>query len=58
MGAGVDEVERLRIPETDRKVLWPLLKPRRHAGGFLMVEIDCSGDDLVSRIVEDTRPLG
>ena len=35
-----------------------LFKPRRHAGGFLMVEIDCGGDDLVSRIVEDTRPLG
>ena len=54
----VDEIENLNIPETDRKVLWPALKPRRHAGGFLMIEIDCGGEELVWKVVEDTAQPG
>ena len=50
----MDEVESLNIPETDREVLWPLLKPRRRQGGFLMLEIDCSGESLTWKVVEDT----
>ena len=49
----VEEIENLNLPETDRKILWPLLKPRRHKKGFLMVEIDCGGEELVGRVVED-----
>ena len=48
----VDEVENLNLPETDQRILWPLLKPRRHQPGFVMLEIDCGGDDLVWKIVE------
>ena len=53
----VDEVENLNLPETDREVLWPLLKPRRHRPGFLMVEIDCGGERLEWRVVEDTTAV-
>lgn len=49
----VDEVEKLNLPETDSRILWPLLKPRRHRPGFIMVEIDCGGDDLVWKVVEE-----
>ena len=51
----VDEVENLNIPETDREVLWPMLRPRRRRGGFLMLEIDCSGVSLVWKVVEDSE---
>lgn len=50
----VEEVEKRNLPETDRQVLWPLLKPRRHQAGFLMIEIDCGGEELVWKVVEDT----
>lgn len=36
----VDEVETKKIPETDRQVIWDLVK--QHRGGFFAVHIDCS----------------
>ncbi len=50
-----DDIEKLNIPETDREVLWPILGPRRHRGGFLALEIDCSGDSLAWKVVEDSE---
>lgn len=44
------EIERLPIPQTDREIMWPAV--RRHAGGFFMVEIDCSVKPMVHRVVE------
>lgn len=38
------EVPELPLPETDRKVIWPLLDS--HAGRFFAVHIDCRGPDL------------
>jgi 8-oxo-dGTP diphosphatase len=37
----VDRVEALRIPETDRRVMWPLVRQHR-GGGFFTVHIDCA----------------
>lgn len=48
-----ERVESLRIPETDRAVMWP--NALRHRGGFFMVEIDCSVDPFAWRVVE-SRP--
>ncbi|MCK4871260.1 MAG: NUDIX domain-containing protein [Phycisphaerales bacterium] len=49
----VDAVDRLPIPETDVKVIWPLRK--QHRGGFFMVHIDCTEGDL-RWTVEQSRP--
>ncbi len=42
-----EEIDRLPLPDTDRRVIWPLV--RRHVRedrGFFAVHIDCSGGDL------------
>ncbi|MCZ6837018.1 MAG: NUDIX domain-containing protein [Planctomycetota bacterium] len=40
----IDDIEKLDIPETDRKILWPLVN--EHRGGFFMVHIDCSVEPM------------
>ncbi len=47
------DVERLAIPDTDRTIMWPAV--RAHAGGFFMVEIDCSRQPMTHRIVESWK---
>ncbi|MDZ4831151.1 MAG: NUDIX domain-containing protein [Phycisphaerae bacterium] len=42
----VDDVDRLPIPETDKRVMWPNVK--KHRGGFFMVHIDCAQPDAGS----------
>ena len=51
---GIKDVVNLNIPETDAKILWPIVQRRRRTG-FFMVDIDCSGDELTWNIVDD-RP--
>lgn len=46
-------LESLRLPETDRRIIWPLV--RAHEGGFFAVHIDCTGPDLAWS-VEESRP--
>jgi len=36
----VEDVASIDIPETDKTILWPLV--RKHRGGFFAVHIDCS----------------
>lgn len=36
-----DDVERLSLPDTDRQIIWPMV--RQHEGGFFAIHIDCSG---------------
>jgi len=51
-----NDVESLPIPETDQKVMWPLV--RTHRKGFFMAHIDCAGKELAWRVVESrTAPL-
>lgn len=40
-----DDIESLNIPETDRQVLWPLVRERK-PGGIFTVHIDCSTDPM------------
>lgn len=49
-------VERLPIPETDRKFLWPTV--RSHRGGFFVVHIDCRGKELRSTLDESWVAAG
>lgn len=46
-----DEVDALPLPETDRRIIWPLMKHAETSGpngtpGFFAVHIDCTGPDL------------
>ncbi|TVQ64125.1 MAG: NUDIX hydrolase [Phycisphaerales bacterium] len=39
-----EEIDALPLPETDRKVIWPLA--RKHAEGFFSIHIDCDGPEI------------
>jgi 8-oxo-dGTP diphosphatase len=43
-----DRVPELNIPETDRRVIWPLFL--KHRGGFFHVHIDCRDDHFNWRL--------
>jgi len=51
----VDSVETLQIPDTDRQVMWPLV--REHRGGFFQVHIDCRAEPF-TWAVNESVPLG
>jgi 8-oxo-dGTP diphosphatase len=43
------EIDDLPLPETDRKVIWPMIRANERADGahgFFSVHIDCTGDEL------------
>lgn len=55
-----DEIEALPLPETDRRIIWPLI--RRHDSeapwarpGFFTVHIDCSRGDLAWAVEQSTH---
>ncbi len=57
-----EEVDGLPLPETDRKIIWPMV--RKLGGrnpndlpGFFSVHIDCLGDELTWTIEQET-PAG
>lgn len=50
-----EEIESLPLPETDRRVLWPLI--RKHERGFFSVHIDCTGPEMVWTIEESVEGL-
>ncbi len=45
-----ERIESLEIPDTDREILWPLV--REHRGRFFMVDIDCSRETMAWRVQE------
>ena len=47
----VDEVENKNIPDTDRQIIWNLVK--QHRGGFFAVDIDCSVNPFTWSIKEE-----
>ena len=58
-----EEIDSLHLPETDRKVLWPLI--RRHEPrvegerpGFFAVHIDCAGAAISWRVEQQEGPPG
>ncbi len=50
-----DDVTLLDIPETDRKIMWPLVQ--EHRRGFFMVHIDCRCRPIKWVVQESTRGL-
>ena len=49
-----DHVANLDIPQTDREIMWPLV--REHRGGFFMVHIDCSKNPIQWKLRESIKP--
>ena len=49
------QIEALPIPDTDRRVIWPLFW--RHRGGFFAAHIDCTTDPIAWRVEQSvTQP--
>lgn len=51
-----EDLEGLNIPETDRRIIWPLFWENR--GGFFMVHIHCEGGNLRWRVEQGGRSAG
>ena len=49
----VDEVMSKNIPNTDRDIIWPLVK--EHRGGFFTLDIDCSKQPYSWEIKEEWK---
>ena len=56
-----EDIESLPLPETDRRIIWPLV--RRHEvsdpaldPGFFAVHIDCTGPELTWSVEEEKPP--
>lgn len=55
------ELDGLPIPETDREIIWPLMRrhePRTPHGrpGFFAVHIDCRGEKIAWNVEQETMP--
>lgn len=51
----VVDVVSLDIPETDRKIMWPMVQS--HRGGFFMVHIDCTKQPMTWAVQESSEGL-
>jgi 8-oxo-dGTP diphosphatase len=54
-----DALDALPIPDTDRKIIWPLVNKHESSGpgglpGFFALHIDCDGDDIAWKIEQET----
>lgn len=55
-----DELESLPLPDSDRKIIWPMIRRHDTGGerpGFFALHIDC-GDDGLTWSVEESFPPG
>ena len=50
-----DQIETLPLPETDRRVIWPLI--RRHEQGFFAVHINCTDSEMKWTLEESVGGL-
>lgn len=56
-----EELESLKLPETDRKVIWPLVRRHEATGpegrpGFFAVHVDCRGEEMLWKVEEQFDP--
>jgi 8-oxo-dGTP diphosphatase len=49
----IEDVESHNIPNTDREIIWPLVK--QHRGGFFAVDIDCSSRPFAWEVKEEWK---
>ena len=55
------QIESLDLPESDRKVIWPLVREvapdaLTDEPGFFAVHIDCDGDEMTWNVEQLTKP--
>jgi 8-oxo-dGTP diphosphatase len=53
------ELETLPLPETDRKIIWPMIREHEGVGGrpgFFALHIDCTGPGGITWTVEESFP--
>lgn len=56
-----EEIEDLPLPDTDRRIIWPLIREHQPSDpdgvpGFFAVHIDCEPDGLSWRVEQQTPP--
>ena len=51
----VNDVESKNIPNTDREIIWPLVK--QHRGGFFAVDIDCTTSPFAWEVKEEWKAM-
>lgn len=54
-----EEIDRLPLPETDRRIIWPLIRRHERSAkdggpGFFALHIDCRGAEMTWSIEEET----
>lgn len=54
-----DEIESLPLPDTDRQIIWPLVRKHETSGadgglGFFALHIDCSGGTIEWNVEQET----
>ncbi len=60
----LDEIDSLTLPDSDRLVIWPLVRRAEPEGGgregklpgFFAVHIDCTGPEMVWKVEQEERP--
>lgn len=57
-----DEIDGLPQPETDRKIIWPMINKHEHSGpngtpGFFSIHIDCTTDEISWTIEQESTSL-
>ena len=55
-----DELDKLPIPDTDRQIIWPLVKDHEALGpdgrpGFFTVHIDCRGEKMAWKVEQSLK---
>ena len=56
------QIDSLPLPETDRHIIWPLIRANQNAGqndspGFFAVHIDCTTNPMSWRVEQSTAPF-
>lgn len=56
-----EELETLKLPETDRRIIWPLVRRHEASGpdgrpGFFAVHVDCRNDEMTWSVEEQFDP--
>lgn len=52
-----EEFDGLALPETDRRIIWPLVRAHAAEGAFFNVHIECEGSTPVGRVEESRGGL-
>lgn len=61
-----DELQSLPLPETDRRIIWPMIRAHEHGAagggadgkpGFFTLHVDCRGEEITWEVEQSTAGL-